>query len=294
MIKPESLNNCFIKWARTLIPGYIGNMTMSFDGKTVRSTGKMESYGQALHIVSAHIAELGLTAGQKAVDGKSNEIPAVCDLIKLLNINGCVVVADALNCQKKTAKAIIEGGGDYLLSVKDNQETLKEDIEDYVQDPELRQSMDKFGVCEKNRGGIERRTAYTTQDIDWLEGKGEWESLACIGAVNTKFTDKNVKTNEWHYCISSRRLTAPELLKYARNEWSVETMHWLLDVHFCEDYCRVQNANVQQSLNIVRKIALNSIRDYKRKTNSKRPLSKIMLDCLIDCELILEVCGCTD
>jgi hypothetical protein len=146
IIKPKSLNECFIKWTETLLPESISNMTISFDGKTIRSTGKMEQYNEPLHIVSAHIAELGITVGQKAVDGKSNEIPAMRELIALLNIRGCIVVADALNCQKKTAKAIIDGGGDYLLNVKDNQKLLKRDIEDYVQDAGLRQTMDSAAL----------------------------------------------------------------------------------------------------------------------------------------------------
>lgn len=289
MINPQSLNQCFLRWVQTLTPKSLENLTISFDGKTIRSTGKMDSYDEALHIVSAHIAELGLTIGQKAVDGKSNEIPAVRELIELLDISGCVIVADALNCQKKTAKTIIDGGGDYLLNVKDNQETLKKDIEDYVQDDDLRQTMDSATTLEKNRGRIERRTAYTSSDIEWLPNKEKWEALVCIGAIKREVTIKEATSIEWHYYISSRCLNAEELLKYARNEWSVESMHWLLDVHFNEDFCRIENANVQKNLNIVRKIALNNIKNYKNKTKVKQPLSKIMLDCLIDCNFLLEI-----
>ena len=289
IINPISLNECFIKWARTLMPETLKDLTISFDGKTVRSTGKMEGYEEPLHIVSAYIAELGLTAGQKAVDGKSNEIPAVRELIELLDISGCMVVADALNCQKKTAKAIIDGGGDYLLNVKDNQETLKKDIEDYVQDDDLRKTMDSAYTLEKNRDRIEHRMAYSTNDIDWLPNKDEWESLACIGAINRKVTNKKETTNEWHYYISSRQLTAEEILNYARKEWSVEKMHWLLDVHFNEDFCRAEDINIQKNLNIVRKVVLNSVNEYKTKTNSKLPLTKLMLNCLIDCGFILKI-----
>lgn len=289
LIKPESLNECFIKWVGSLLVDKQADTTVSFDGKTIRSTGKMDNYDKPLHIVSAHLANLGITLGQKTVNGKSNEIPAVRELIKLLNISGCMVVADALNCQKDTAKAIIDGGGDYLLNVKDNQEILKESIEDYVQDDDLRETMDSATTLEKNRGRIERRTAFTTNEIDWLNNKDDWKGLICIGAINRQFTIKNIKTNEWHYYISSRPLTAEELLNHARLEWTVESMHWLLDVHFGEDFCRVENSDVQQNLNIVRKIALNSIRDYKNNNNSKRPFSKIMFDCLLEPENILSI-----
>jgi len=107
--------------------------------------------------------------------------------------------------------------------------------------------------------------------------------------VNTQFTTKNGTTNEWHYYISSRALSASELLKHARFEWSVESMHWLLDVHFGEDFCRVEDKNVQQNMNIVRKIALNCIKNYKDKSYSKSPLSKIMFGCLLDSQSLLPI-----
>jgi predicted transposase YbfD/YdcC len=289
MIKPKSLNRCFMNWVQSFLPDGVKGLTLSFDGKAIRSTGKMSKYKSSLHIVSAHIAELGITFGQETVDDKSNEIPAVRNLIELLNIEGCMVVADALHCQKDTAKAVVEAKADYLLSVKGNQETLEKDIEDYVQDPDLRKMMDTSETLEKNRGRIERRTAFSTCDIDWLFGKEEWAGLSCIGAIHTQFTTPKGTTDEWHYYISSRRLTAQDLLKHARLEWSVEVMHWLLDVHFGEDFCRMEDENVQQILNIVRKVALNSVKNFKEKTRSKRPLSKIMLDCLLDEKKMLEI-----
>jgi len=281
LIKPESFNTCFIKWVTESVND-VGGKTLSFDGKTVRSTGKMKKYKNPLHIVSAQIAELGITFGQKAVDGKSNEIPAVRELMKLLDIKGCLIVADALNCQKETAKEVVEAKADYLLSVKENQPNLMREIAEYVADDSLWKTMDKAQKKEKSRERIEIRTAYTTCDIDWLFGKEEWANLACIGAINTQFETENGKTNEWHYYISSRKLTAEELLCHARLEWSVETMHWLLDVHFGEDFCRVAEQRTQENLTIIRKIVINSLRVYKNSHNSKSAFSHLMLDCMID------------
>lgn len=292
MIKPKSLNQCFMNWVQSMLPkDGVKGLTLSFDGKTICSTEKMESYESPLHIVSAQIAELGITFGQYAVSDKSNEIPAVRELIGMLKTEGCIVIADALNCQKETARTIIKGKADYLLSVKDNQPTLKTDIEDYVHDEHLRGLMDTCETCEKNRDRVERRTAYVTDDIAWLNGRKEWESLACIGAVNTQFSSKKGTTNEWHYYISSRPLSAKELLRHARLEWSVESMHWLLDVHFGEDFCRIEDEDVQQNLNIIRKIALNTIKLFKANINSKRPVSKIMFDCLLDPDHIPALCS---
>ena len=168
IINPVSLNQCFIEWAQSLIPETSKGLTVSFDGKTIRSTGKMEKYENPMHIVSAQIAELGITFGQQTVYDKSNEIPAVRELIKILKIEGFIVVADALNCQKETAQAIIDGKADYLLKVKDKHKDLKESISDYVQDENLRKTMGTAKTLEKNRGRIERRTAYVTNDIEWL------------------------------------------------------------------------------------------------------------------------------
>jgi len=289
LIKPTSLNQCLTRRVQSLLPDGMKAMTISFDGKTVCSTGKMDAYDSPLHIISAHLAELGITLAGLKTDGKSNEIPAVRELIGMLEVAGCVIVADAMHCQKETAALVVGKQADYLLNVKDNQPALKNDIEEYVQDGGLRKTMDTFTTCEKNGGRIEIRSGFVTHDIDWLYGKDEWKNLACIGAIHRQFTYKDKTTDEWHCYISSRELKAESLLKHARLEWSVESMHWLLDVHFGEDRCRVEGESVQQVLNAVRKIAINSVKTYKAKTGSKLPLSKIMFGCLLDCQKLVPV-----
>ena len=282
LVKPSSLNACLMRWAEEMLPERREGLTVVVDGKTIRSTEKMGKYERPLHIVSAQLSELCVTFGSRSVDGKSNEIPAVQKLLKELDLSGCMVVADALNCQKKTAQAVVDGKGDYLLSVKKNQGNLKKDISDYVQDPELQVGMDKHVTKEKNHGRIETRTAFTTDDISWLYGKEEWPKLRCIGAIHIQFEEKGKKSSEWHYYISSQPLRAQELLHHARMEWGVESMHWLLDVHFDEDFCRVQSKTIQENLNILRKFALSIMKVYKKSTASKQPLSRIMLQCLLD------------
>ena len=289
MVNPESLNRCMNQWVTSQLPEDRTGFTLAVDGKTVRSTEKMKNYQQPLHIISAQLSELGLTIASKSVQGKSNEIPTVRQLLEEMDISGCLVVADALNCQKETAKTIIEGNGDYLLCVKANHQTLLDDICDYIQDEQLRGTMDTHQTREKNRGRMEIRTAYTTTELPWLEQRKHWAELSCIGAVQTQFQTGEKNTTEWHYYISSRPLTALELLHHARMEWSVETMHWLLDVHFEEDYLRVANQTLQENVNLLRKFALNMIRQFKDHTSSKRPVSKIMFDCLLDPNTILRV-----
>ncbi|WP_242843406.1 ISAs1 family transposase [Ruminococcus albus] len=170
-VKPESLNRCFADWVYSFMPEKSKSMTISLDGKTVCSTLKMSKIESPLHIISAQVCELGLTLAQRSTDDKSNEIPAVQELLKELKIKGNIVVADALNCQKETAEIIVKQKADYLLCVKDNHPNLKKDIEDYVQDSSLRDTMQTVSRTEKNRGRVETRTAYVTTDINWLEQK---------------------------------------------------------------------------------------------------------------------------
>ena len=289
IIKPESMNCCFMEWVSSMHPVDREGTVISLDGKTIRSTVKEGSRKNPLHIVSAQIAGLGMTFAQKTVENKSNEIPAVQKLLGEMDIAGCMIVADALNCQKKTAEIIVSKGADYMLDVKDNQKNLKNEIREYIEDDALRTEMDTAATLEKSRDRLEKRTAYCTHETDWMTCGREWDNIACIGAVHLQVTTLKGKSDEWHYYISSRKLTAEEMLKTARAEWSVETMHWLLDVHFGEDFCRAIDTNIQQNLNMLRKAALNMIKRYKQNTNSKLALSKIMFNCLLDSNAILDV-----
>lgn len=132
----------------------------------------MSSYESPLHIVSAQVAEFGITLAQKCVKGKTNEIPTVQALIKTLNIKGHIIVADALNCQ-----------------------ILKTDIEEYVQDEILRKQMDTACTSEKNRERVEKRTAFCTTNLNWMDNKEEWAGLNCIGAIHSEFKSKKGKSD---------------------------------------------------------------------------------------------------
>jgi len=308
LVTPESLNQCMKQWVASVVPNLAAKLeqeeeeqskkkkkplTIAIDGKEIRSTGKMKKYDSPLHIISAQIGELGLTLAQRTVASKSNEIPAVPKLVQELKIPGCMVVADAMNCQIETAEAILEAKADYLLSAKANQETLMNDIAEYVQDTKLRAKMDSISRTEKGHGRKETRSAYTSNDVEWQPGGRVWPGLKCIGAVHTRFETSEGVTEEWHYYISSKALSAQELLHHARTEWSVETMHWLLDVHFDEDRCRVQSKNIQQNLNMLHKFALNIIRIYKRETQSKLALNGIMFRALMNPQALLPLLGKT-
>lgn len=292
LVDSEWLNRQFSSFWQQILPEDRSGITVSVDGKTIRSTEAMEEYELPMHIISAQIAELGITIGQLAVEGKTNEIPTVRALLKMLDVQGCLVVADALNCQKATAKAVIRKGADYLFSVKDNQETLKDDIETYVQDKDCNAMMDTATKIEIRGDRKETRTAYTSTDIEWIQDKDKWMNLVSIGAINTSFTTKNGVSNEWHYYISSRPLSAKELLYHARAEWSVEVLHWFLDVHWNEDGSKIRDNNLLKVQNILKKNALNIINVFKKTNNIKTPVSRILFANLLDCSKLSRFFGC--
>jgi predicted transposase YbfD/YdcC len=277
-VDAEKFGRSFMKWMQDMLPGGVAGKTVAIDGKTVCSTDKLTKDGSVLHIASAIVSEYGMVIGSQECGTKTGEITAFRKLIELLDVAGAVVVADALHCNQKSARAVIEAGADYLFCVKDNVPNAKEDIELYMRE----EKAEHFTKTEKNGGRIEKRTGYVSHDIDWLRGRENWEKMSCIGAIHTEFEKGGKKTSEWHYYISSAPLTAEELLKHARLEWGVESMHWLLDVHFAEDRTMVWDMNVQKSLNILRKIALNLAKEYKARSNSKSPISGLLKRNLFD------------
>lgn len=292
LIDSEWLNRRFSALWQQLLPKDRSKTTISLDGKTIRSTEAMEEYELPMHIVSAQIAELGITIGQLAVEGKTNEIPTVRALLEMLDVQGCLVVADALNCQRKTAETVIRKGADYLFSVKDNQENLKDDIEEYVLDKELRATMETATKTEIRSDRKEARTAYVSTDINWMPDKDKWANLACFGAIHTSFVTKNGTSSEWHYYISSRSLTAKELLYHARAEWSVEVLHWFLDVHWNEDGSKTRDENLLKVQNVLKKNALNLITVFKKTNNIKTPISRILFANLLDCSRLVDFLDC--
>jgi len=277
-VDSTKFNQVFIKWMQNVISEGVVGKTIAIDGKTVCSTDKLTPDGSVLHLASAIISQSGFVIGTQECGTKTGEINAFRELIGMLDVSGAVVVADALHCNRKSAESVIQAGADYLFSVKDNVPTLKSDIKLYVHNEPMEQCV----KTEKNGGRIETRTAYVTREIEWLDGREKWKNLSCIGAIHTEFIKGAKTTSEWHYYISSAPLNANEFLAHARLEWGVEAMHWLLDVHFAEDKTRVWNMNVQKSLNIMRKIALNLAKDYKAKTSAKFPISGILKRNLFD------------
>jgi len=291
IIDSDELNKIFMEFFQELVKTLLGK-TVSIDGKTVCATANMTKFKSPLHIASAFVVQHGITIGQLAAQAKSNEIPAVQELISLLNIEGATIVADALNCQKKTVETILSGGADYVLAVKKNQRNLYDDISEIVdfkrhnKVEEREAPLEKYSKTEKGHGRIEKRTAYVTQDVQWLLEREQWAGLQSIGAIETP--------NETRYYISSHVLSAAQLLEFTRQEWAVESMHWQLDVLFGEDKTTLHEENAQKTLNILRKTALNIVRTYRDRYEQKLNMVDVMRKCLFDPDFLLDLLRCFD
>jgi len=286
MIDSEELNRIFMEFFRKLVETVVGK-TIAIDGKTVCSTANMGKYKSPLHIASAFVVENGITIGQLAAEGKGKEIPCVQELIRLLDIEGATVVTDALHCQKKTAKEILAAGADYVFSVKKNQKELYRDVAEMVdfkltdKYEQLNAPLEKTTKAEKSHGRIDKRTAYVTHEVEWLQTFSKWHGIQSLGAIVTEA--------ETRYYISSRKLSPSELLVLTRNEWAVESMHWQLDVIFNEDRTTLHEQNAQKTLNILRKTVLNIVRTYRDSFAPTLNMVDIMRNCLFDDDFLLDV-----
>jgi predicted transposase YbfD/YdcC len=266
VVNAEEFKRCFIRWMQKVLgsdvsDSNVAGKTVAIDGKTINSTSKLTGDGSVLNIVSAHVAEMKITIGSHECMSKQGERAAFRELLEMLELSGSVVVADALHCNKPTIEAIIKAKADYVLVAKNNTPVLKQGIKDSLE----ANPAPSFTTKELNAGRIETRTAYTSTELGQLKDNNSWPKLTTVGAIHRQFENikHGTKSDEWHFYVSSATLTPEQLLHRARMEWSVESMHWLLDVHFQEDKTAVYDINVQKILNTVRKIALNLVRIYK-------------------------------
>jgi len=284
-VNAEAFKRCFIRWMQGVLGEALPGKTVAIDGKTICSTDKLTKDGSILNIVSAYVSELKITIGSHECMSKPGEREAFRELLEMLNLADTIVVADALHCNKPTIEAIIKADANYLLVAKDNTPTLKQGIKDCL----AAKSTSSATTKELNGGRIETRTAYVSTDLSRMKSLKNWPNLTTVGAIHRQFENikHGHKSSEWHYYISSAALTPQQLLHHARMEWGVESMHWLLDVHFQEDKSGVFDMNVQNLLNIVRKIALNLVQIYKtRNCNPRTALVSIMRANLFDLNVL--------
>ncbi len=286
LLDPSAFERCFVAWVasvRALAPGTI----ISFDGKTNR-----RAHGKGvrpLHIVNAYAGELKLTVGQRTVDGKTNEITAIPELLDMLLLKGCIITTDAMGCQGWIAKKIKEHKADYVLAVKGNQGRLHRDIRDtFVKhDPVC----DRAETSERGHGREETRTCCVTGDLSHIRDLERWDGLQSVVKVTSTRTIDGTTSTATRYYMSSLPADAARVLSVVRAHWQVENgLHWVMDVAFREDESRARIGHAGKNLAVIRKIALNLIR---RETKTKGSVKTKRLRAGWSFDYLLDIAGIT-
>ncbi len=247
---------------------------VAIDGKVLRRSFDRASGKSALHMVSAWGCEQRLVLAQVATDAKSNEITAVPALLRLLSLQGTIVTADALHCQRATARQIMDQGGDYALALKGNQGTLHDDVVCFFDDPAARAATSKPNV-DAGHGRIETRTASVSTDVGWLQEQHGWPGLAAIGKVRRIRETAAGTTAETAYYLLSAALSPDCLNEVARSHWGIENqLHWRLDVVMNEDQDRTRLGHGPENMAVLRHMALNVMQAEPSKGSLRGKLKR--------------------
>ena len=263
-----------------------------FDGKVIKATDSIKTIDKMMNIVTAY-TDTGIAIDQKTVDSKSNEIPAVQELIDMIDVKGLVVTADAMHCQKKTAKKIVEKKGDYVLQLKENQGRMYEDVyamfaDKYMNEADKDCEYEIYSTLEKSHGRIEKRTCYVLNEIEFFtDYVAEWKGLKKIFAVKRETERDGNKSTEISCYISSKNTTAEKLLSYTRKHWEIETMHHILDVSYDEDNSKLYSQKAQENMNIFRKMGTSIHKNYLK--NKKQTIKNSMFNCLLNNDYLLKI-----
>ena len=262
------LKELFIDWISSAVSLSKGSL-VNLDGKNLCGSREPSKGRKALNVVSAWASEASVVLGQVKCEEKSNEITAIPELLKILDLEDCVVTIDAIGCQKETVKQIVEKRADYVISLKGNQGTLHTDIKDYLDWGQRigfkGMTCDYYATLEKDHGRIEERRCWVTEEIGWLEQKDEWINLKSVVMVEAmREVVGGAKTVERRYFISSLGANAEQALRSVRGHWAIENeLHWCLDIGFREDDCRIREAKSAENLATVRHIGLNLLKQEK-------------------------------
>lgn len=300
-LDPGQFLDCFLKWTQSLRAA-IPQEIVALDGKALR---RALNQGQSVqYIVSAWAEGNGLVLGQLKVADKSNEITAVPELLRVLELAGCIVTLDAMGCQKKIAQEIVEADADYVLALKGNQERVHEEVKSFLDStlaekqrprppgaavPKEALTLQVLETVEKDHGRIETRRYYQSDHLTWFADQEKWAGLASVGMVESVRELKGKTTVERRYFLSSLKLEVAAFARAVRGHWGVENkLHWVLDVGFREDQSRARAGYAAQNLATLRRLALNLL---KREKGKKRGIRGKMLNAGWDHAYLLKLLG---
>jgi predicted transposase YbfD/YdcC len=282
-LDPKGFLDCFLRWTQSLRQA-VPREIVALDGKALRRA--LGPDGGIPYIVSAWAEGNGLALGQWKVADKSNEITAVPELLRVLELSGCIVTVDAMGCQKKIAREIVEADADYVLTLKGNQEKVHAEVKSFLDDaleeknrprpkgaavPPLARTLQEWVTVEKDHGRIETRRYYQCNQVAWFADLGKWEGLASVGLVESRREIAGKVTMERRYYLSSLKLEVETFARAVRGHWGVENkLHWVMDVCFREDQSRARQGYAAQNLATLRRLALNLLKQEKTKKRGIR------------------------
>lgn len=274
LLDPAALGQCFSRFLDAL--GEDGAGMVAIDGKTLRRSFDRAAGASPLHVVTAFASEARLVLGQKAVPEGGNEITAARELLRLLDLKGVLVTADAIHCQRETAEIILERGGDYLFALKANRPAMLAEVEAFFVDPPPG-AVETHLTTDADHGRIELRRHQVTHDVAWLFSDRRYPhepampGLATIAMVEPTVERDDRTTTSRRYYLSSAKLPAAAFARAVRAHWGIENgVHWVLDVDFDEDRARNRKDHGPENLAIIRKLALNVLRRARPDISIRR------------------------
>ena len=273
-VDPDLFAACFTAWANEQRPE-AGVALVAIDGKTSRRSHDRSKGKKALHLVSAWASHERLVLGQEAVDEISNETTAIPALLDRLAIEGALVTIDAIACNPRIARTIVEAGADYLLAVKENQPSLHAEMQSYFDDAPA-DEVESLTLHDKGHGRIETRHHVVSNTVDWMSGHrrypGEprFAGLATIGMVESTVEKGGETSTERRLYISSAVLDAAKFAEAVRSHWTIENqLHWILDVQSNEDQSRLRVGHGARNMAVVRHFALNPLHQVQDRRSLK-------------------------
>jgi predicted transposase YbfD/YdcC len=274
LLDPEALARCFSGFLDRL--GEAGQGVLAIDGKTLRRSFDRAAGRSALHVVTAFASEAQLIVGQKAVPAGGSEIGTAREVLRLLDLKGVLVTADALHCQRETAEIILERGGNYLLALKANRPAMLAEVETFFADPKA-SVLTPHVTTDADHGRIETRRHVVSHDVAWLfsdrrsPDEPSMPGLATLAMVEATVERDNKTSVSQRYYLASAQLSADAFARAVRDHWSIENgLHWVLDVAFDEDRARNRKDHGPENLAIIRKLALNVLRRARPDISIRR------------------------
>jgi len=278
-IDPKEFLGCFIEWTKAMSKLFPGEV-IPIDGKAIRATrDNSSSVTSAIHLVSAWASENGMVLGQVRVDNKSNEKTAIPKLLKLLDIEGCIVSIDAMGTHPPIAQNILDKKADYLLALKKNNKMFYLEVESFFQNMKETTLISDFAQEKvKGHGRTEHRKCYLITDLAYFPDAALWPKLSSLVCIENEVVTSKKTTKEYRYYVSSLKSDAATMLKAVKKHWSIEiNLHWRLDVTFNEDRSRCKFKNCPENLSIARKIALAILDADNQRLGGKNKKLRVAL-----------------